>query len=38
VSDGSSDHLGIIFRFENADAAIDALKHSEVNVIDDIDF
>jgi hypothetical protein len=31
------DKAVLIFRFENADAAIDALEHSAVNVIDDID-
>jgi hypothetical protein len=31
------DKAVLIFRFEDADAAIEALKHSEVNVIDDID-
>ena len=31
------DKAVLIFRFENADAAIDALKHSEVNVISNVD-
>jgi hypothetical protein len=31
------DKAVLIFRFENTDAAIDALEHSEVNVIGDID-
>ena len=31
------DKAVLVFRFENADAAIHALKHSEVNVIDDLD-
>ena len=28
----------LVFRFENVDAAVHALKDSEVNVIDDVDF
>ena len=30
------DKAVLVFRFENADAAVQALKHSEVNVIDDV--
>lgn len=31
------DKAVLVFRFEDAEAAVDALKHSEVNVIDDVD-
>jgi hypothetical protein len=31
------DKAVLIFRFEDTDAAVEALKHSEVNVIDNID-
>ncbi len=31
------DKAVLVFRFENVDAAIRALKHAEVNVIDDVD-
>jgi hypothetical protein len=33
-----ADKAVLIFRFEDADAAVDALKHSGVNVLDVIDF
>jgi hypothetical protein len=32
------DKAVLVFRFENADAAVQALKHSKVNVISDVDF
>jgi len=31
------DKAVLIFRFEDADAAIDALRNSEVNVIEELD-
>jgi hypothetical protein len=32
-----NDKAALIIRFDNVDAAIDALTHSDVNVIDDVD-
>jgi hypothetical protein len=31
------DRAVLVFRFEDVDAAIDALRHSELNVIEDVD-